>query len=121
MSQSQLDRQIKSVEITIQQAEKAIALGEAQQRLLAGTERPGDYKLVWVESFIKDGARKAVIGKANPALQSEEHQKAFVKDIDAIGAVAMHSDMIVAEGVQLRRQLEADQDTLTALNAESLV
>ena len=114
------NNKVQEVELTIEKAEHIIKVGAAQERLITGKERPGDYKLVWLDGYIEDGSRNAVIGKASPACQSPERQAAFIKDIDAIGSFVQHGNMVIMQGQQSAHALESHRETLEEVRAEAI-
>lgn len=98
---------IQEIELSIKEAQKIVDLGAAVQRLTSNR----DFKKVVMEMYFEKEAVRLVHAKANPALQGEEHQKAIIKDINAIGSFYQFLRTLEIQADMARRAVE-DGETL---------
>ena len=82
------------VEITIEDANLAIAKAETMSKLSKNPE----FKELILEGYFKEEAYNLVLYKANPANGSTENQANILRAIDAIGNVRLYLQRIIDEG-----------------------
>ena len=113
---SDTQEQIQSVEMSIEDAKKAVRRRDAILRL----EKNKDFKYLILEGFMEKHAVKQVMLKASPAMQSPEAQNMVDLQINAIGQFKQFMYNVVLMGNNAERALENDEQTLEELHAEEL-
>ena len=108
--------EVHQVEISIEQARSSIALGDALDRL----GNNADFKLVFLDNYLREEPIRLTRLKAAPAMRGEEQQKAIIKSIDGIGEIIQHLGMVEAQAEMARNALEADEATLQELYSEGI-
>ena len=110
------EHEVQQVEISIEQAKYAINIGDALARL----SNNADFKLVFLENYLREEPIRLTRLKAAPAMKSEEQQNAIVKSLDAIGELIQYLGLLEAQAEMAKSALLADEETLQALYAEGL-
>lgn len=105
---------IQAIEANIKEARKIVDFGAALERLQANK----DFKLVVKEGYFKDEAVRLVHLKAAANMQSPDHQRAIVSQMDAIGSLAQYFDTVFHKASLASKAISADEDTTTELLAE---
>lgn len=105
---------IQEVELNIEFAKERIELLNALDRLL----KNADFKLVISEGYMEKEAIRLVKALANGAILPEGKAE-IQKDIEGIGRLDQYFEAIVQIGRAQENTLNAYQDTLTELEAES--
>lgn len=108
--------QIESVNISIDQAKKQIAIMESILKLTKNR----DWKRVIDEGYFEKEAARLVILKADPSLQSDEHQNQLNKSIDAIGYFRQYLMTQIQLGRMAEKSLKEDEAVRDELLAEEL-
>ena len=110
MSKEDLER----IEVDIKTAEENIARYEALQRLKVNR----DFKEVIEEGYLKDESVQAVLSKAEPSLQGDEHQKMLDNIIIGIGYFRQYLVKLHQLGVQSKRAIESHRMTREEIMSE---
>lgn len=107
---------IQEIELSIREAQKIVDLGAAVERLANNR----DFKKVVSETYFEREAIRLVHLKANPAMQTAEHQAAIEKEMSAIGAfhqylrnLQVQAEMAkraIADGESLREEIIAESN-----------
>lgn len=106
--------QIHQVEVSIEQARKAVAMSDALRRLRDNK----DFKMIIEEGYFKDEASRLVLVKADVNMQAEEHQREIDNQISAIGYLFSHFKTLFAIGTAAKNSIAADEQTLEELYNE---
>lgn len=106
---------LESVEITIEQAKQQIDNMQALDRL----RKNKDFMELVEDGFMKDEAARLVLALAEPALQTEEHQKQLYKMVDAVGYFRQYLNKIYQFGHIAEGALKSHEDTRNELMSES--
>ena len=109
MSNSQ--EQAQQIAVEIADAEKAISLLDAFERL----QQMPDFNLVIGNGYFEQESIRLVLSKANPELQNEDMQKSIMKSIDAIGEFRQYLVVLTQRGHQMRRAIaeqKAEQEAI---------
>jgi hypothetical protein len=112
MSKEDLD----SIEISIEQAKKAIARKDCLVRL----QMNPDYKELIEKGFLEAHAIRQVMLKAHPGLQVEARQKELDRQIIAIGEFQQFLIGVYTQGMQAAQALNEDEATREDLLKEGL-
>lgn len=110
------EQQLSNIQISIENAKKAIELAQALQRL---HENP-DFKAVILEDFFHEEAHRAVLLKADQAMAPPEKQKAVDDVITSIGGLYNYFGKVYRMAEMSQRAMEADQQTREELLEEQL-
>jgi hypothetical protein len=98
---------IKQLEQNIEASKKLIETNTALQRLFENR----DFKKVILENYFKDESVRLVHLKASPTMQTEQHQKAILGSMDAIGALLQYFTIIEQQARLARRSIDEDEAT----------
>jgi hypothetical protein len=109
-------QEIKSLELNINQAKTMIEQGAALARL----RNNRDFKLIIGNGYFELEAVRLVHLKADPSMQTKEHQEAVIKQIDAIGSLNMFFHSVNHRATVAQRAVEADEETLSELLVEEI-
>jgi hypothetical protein len=112
----QAQQELEQIEISIEQAREKIALAEAVTRL----RNNADFKLVFVETYLKRNALWLVEAKANPEKQDELNQTFIEKQLNAIGQLSQYLQYVAAEGFAASAQIDADEREREVILREAL-
>lgn len=107
---SQLENDINQVELSIEVAEEVIKKGKQAEALA----KIKDFKEIILDGYFVDEAARLVHYVSHPTT-SEEDRKQALRDIDGIGSLKRHLNMLVTFGKQAQEALEADKNTLEEL------
>jgi len=110
------EQQLHQVEISLQNATKAIELGDALERL----HKNSDFKKVILEDFFKEEASRAVMLKSDSNMLGEEQQITVDNIITSIGGLYQYFAKIYRIADMSIRALEANQQTREELLKEGL-
>lgn len=113
MTQSAIDQ----LDLDTQNWRKLVDLGRSLERLRSNR----DFKKLIMEDYLTQEAVRLVHLKASPAMNSDRHQQAINKDIDAIGTFAEFLRKIEADALRALQDIddaEATRDELLAEGAE---
>ena len=99
---SQQDIDTRTIEVTIEQLEEAIAMQDALEQL----EQNVFYKKVIAEGYLKDNAVRLVHLKGASAMSDKSHQEGIIKQLDGIGSLSEHLRAIVNMGNIARKRLD---------------
>jgi hypothetical protein len=107
---------LKQVEISIDNAKKAMDLAEALKRL---HDNP-DFKAVILEDYFHEEAHRAVLLKADQHMMTPEKQQMIDDVITSIGGLYNYFGKIYRMAEMSARALEADQGTRQELLEEEM-
>jgi len=110
------EEQLHKIEISLENAKKAIEIANALQRLHANP----DFKTVILEDFFKGEASRSVMLKSDPSMASIEKQKNVDDIITSIGGLYNYFGKVYRLGDMSIRALEADQNTKEEILEEQL-
>jgi len=110
------ENQLHQVEISIENAEKAIELAKALKRL----HDNADFKTVILEDFFHEEAHRAVLLKADEAMAPPEKQKQVDDVITTIGGLYNYFGKIYQMANMSARALAAHQETREEILEEQL-
>lgn len=113
---SETQRQIETLEISIEQAKEAIKEMQAVYRL---TKNP-DFKAIVEKGYFENNASRLVLLRADPSMQNDTDQKQILKDIDGIGSFRQYLSTIIHFGRIAEESVKADEITREELLAEEL-
>ena len=108
--------QLKQVEVSMENAKKAIDLAQALKRL---HDNP-DFQVVILEDYFHEEAHRAVLLKADQAMMTPEKQQMIDDVITSIGGLYNYFGKIYRMADMSARALEADQDTHQELLEEEM-
>lgn len=110
---SELQKQIQEVEVSIEEARKTVAFGEAIRRLEANK----DFQKVVHEGYYKEEASRLALFSASPAIDDKTRADAL-RSVQAIGEFHgyLRSQLMLAE--QMEYAIEQSSETLDELRAE---
>ena len=106
--------EIKAIESSIKQAKSLVELGTALDRLRSNS----DFKKIVGEGYFEAEAIRLVHLKADPKMQTEQHQADILKQMDSIGALNQFMQTKLHIARLALRSLEADKETRDELLAE---
>jgi len=107
---------LKLVELSIEQANEAIALAEALKRL----HKNKDFKLLITEGYFKEESARVVILRADPEMASDEGQKQVNDIITSIGGLYAYFHKVFYMGNQAHKSLLEDENERNLLLGEQL-
>ena len=110
------EEQLHKIEISLDNAKKAIELANALQRL---HDNP-DFKLLILEDYLKAEASRSVMLKSDPSMATPEKQKNVDDIITSIGGLYNYFGKVYRIGEMSVRALEADQNTKEEILEEQL-
>lgn len=110
------EEQIENIEISIEQAKKAI---DSMNSLLKLTKNK-DFKKVINEGYFEKEASRLVLLKADPSMQSPEDQRLIENSIIAIGFLRQYFSAVIQMGRMAERTLASDESTREELLSETL-
>lgn len=113
---NQTEQSINAIEISMDNARKAIELAKALQRL----HDNADFKAVILQDYFHEEAHRAVMLKSDPEMFTEEKQKAVDDVVTSIGGLYNYFGKIYRMADMALRSLEADQETHGELLQEQL-
>lgn len=108
--------QLEQVEISIEEAKKAIAL---KNTLIKLSHNP-DFETLIYKGYFEDESVRLVMGKANPVMDTSDKQADIIKRIDAIGMLQQYFQAIVMRGDQMERSLADNEQTREEILAEDI-
>lgn len=111
-----MSEELENLEITIEQAKRAIARRDAYVRL----QKNEDFKMLIEKGFLESHAVRQVMLKAHPSLQEEKQQKMFDNQITAVGGFKQFLVSVFTEGMNAEQSLQADEATREEILAEEL-
>ncbi|NQY57845.1 MAG: hypothetical protein HRT86_15435 [Ilumatobacteraceae bacterium] len=111
---SELQNEIKSIEVHMKDAIEKVQLGDD----LAALMKNRAFKRLITERYFKDEPARLVMLKACPNAQSDDVQKEIEKDITAIGGLFQFFCAIEGEANAMRHAIESDKQMIEALEAE---
>lgn len=110
-----IEQDIKRVEISLEQAQKAVAKGEALERLYNNK----DFKEIILDGYFKDEASRLVLLKGDLNL-TDEAERHCDKMINGVGCLRGYFQMVNHFADQAEGAIEADQETREQLLQEQL-
>lgn len=110
-----IEQQIEQVEISLENAKKAIHKMETLDRLY----RNKDFQEVILEGYFKDEASRLVLLKGDVNIMDDQ-ERHCEKMINGIGCLRAYFQMVNHFGTQAEKAMEDDQATREELLAEQL-
>jgi len=107
---------LEMIEISIEDAKKAIARKDALSRL----QNNKDFQDLIEKGFMEKHAIRQVMLKSHPATQNEAAQKMLDQQITAIGSFKQYLLNVYSEGMNAESALENDEATREELLKEDL-
>ena len=105
---------LSSLESSIKQSQDDIQFGQALERLRSNR----DFNTVINKGYFEAEAIRLVHLKADPKMQTEQHQVDILKQMDSIGALNQFMQTKLHIARLALRSLEADKETRDELLAE---
>jgi len=110
------ENQLEQVELGIKEAEEMIELADSLQRL----HNNKDFKIVITNGYFVEEARRAVLLKSDPEMQSNEHQKQVDNIILSVGGLYAYFNKTYQMGNMAQRSLEDNEQTRSEILQEQL-
>lgn len=107
---------LEAIEISIEQARKAIARKDAFVRL----QNNLDFQEIIEKGFMEQHAVRQIMLKAHPSMQGEAQQKLLDQQICAIGGFKQFLIGVYTEGMNAAQALSEDENTREELLREDL-
>jgi len=111
------EEQLNRIQISIENAKKAIELAQALQRL---HDNP-DFKAVILEDYFHEEAHRAVLLKSDGSMTEPEKQKTVDNVITSIGGLYNYFGKVYRMAEMSARAIEADQQTRQEILEEQLL
>ena len=105
---------VREIQVSIEEARETVALNDALERL----NQNADFRKVILDDYFKDNAIRLVELKAAPQAQAEQVQANIMRDIDAIGALKQHFNMLRVMAEQAKASIDDSQETLNDMAEE---
>lgn len=113
MSQ-ETDQDIESINLTIEQAQHSVALGQALGRL----QQNPDFKALIVDDFLREQPIRLGHLMCDPSMQSKEQQKNIVADIKAIGNFHTYLNLTFRRAQMAAEAIRVNEDELDEIYKE---
>ncbi len=110
------EAQIVQVELEIEQAQEALELGKALDRL----QNNNDFNKLINEQFLREEAIRLVGLKADPAMQSPEAKEAINNQQLAISGLLAYFRKVFAMADQAERAIDSAEEALEELRIENI-
>ena len=110
------NEQLEQIEISIEQAQEAVAYRKALSNLLSNK----NFEKIISKGYFESEASRLVLLKADPSMSADSDQSLILKSIDSIGFLRQYFTTIMQLGRMAERSIEADQTTREELLAEEL-
>ena len=107
---------INTIEISVEQAKKDVAIMKAVHNLGAHP----DFVNVVIKGYFETEAHRLVMLKAEPAMQSDEMQKSIIKSMDAIGSFRQYMIARIHEGRMAEKAIIENQETIDSMREEDM-
>jgi len=111
---SNTEQQLASIEITLEQAQAAVAARKALQTL---TKNP-EFKELVLEGYFEKEASRVVLLRADPSMQDELNQKDLDNQIVAIGYLRQYLSGIMIKGRTAEKAIQDCNETREEILAE---
>ena len=118
LDQMEAEAEVESMNITIQQAQRHVQLGDALIRL---QENP-DFKLLIMGDYLNDQTARLGHLLSDPTMQSKKQRRAIIKEIEAIGLLLsflQHTDRKAAMAKESIHVNEAEIQAMNEAQAEA--
>lgn len=106
---------LHEVEMTIEDAQRNIDKMNALLRLRDNR----DFKLLIDRGYFEEEAARLVLARAEPGLQTEEHQVMLDKMIDSVGYLRQYFNKIYQFGQHSQQAIEEHRETRDEIMAEA--
>lgn len=113
---NEIERQMREVEVTLEQCEEQIAQAEALERL----HKNADFKKVILEDYFEKNAIRTVMMKSAAGHSTPEKQQDLDNVLIGIGQLGQYFHKIFAFGEGAVRAMEEHKNTREELLAEDL-
>lgn len=113
---NEVEQNLEQIAISVEEAKKTVALGEALQRL----HDNADFKEVILSGYFQEEAQRSVMLKADINFQGTDNQKQIDDIITGIGMLGQYFHKIFTLGEQAYQSLVADEHTREELLQEQL-
>jgi len=110
------EHDLQVVEVSIEQAKKAIKLGDSVDRLL----KSRDFKAVITEGYFEQEAIRLVHAKAHPEMDNPNSQASIIGQMDSIGHLYAHLNLLRGLAQQARKSMNEYENTREEILAESV-
>lgn len=114
---SEIDRQIREVELSIEEARAAVELRDALERLRENR----DYKLVVEKGYFIDEPARMVMLRSEPHMQEDGQLQYLARALDGVGFYRQYERKIVQMGNMSEQAIRDNETTRQELLAEDLV
>lgn len=108
------DSQINEIEVSIERAKEMIERSESLNWLLNNKQ----FNDVILKGYFEKEACRLVLSKAEPILQTDEHQRDIIKSIDGIGSLRSYFTTTFHSGDMARKSIADDRVTREELEKE---
>ena len=116
MTDAQEEVSIQEIELQMEAYKEAIDRADALQRL----QQNPDFKLIIEEGLFEKKPAQLVSLKAAPGQQDPESQARIIKDMDSIGFLQQHFNMIFAFGNAAHEALDQAREAVAEMEQEGL-
>ncbi len=113
---TETDQEIKALEITLEQAKKKVAFGEAFDRL----RNNADFKSLILTEYLQDYAVNLVHNKASYGMQDDKNQAFINGQLMGIGQLEQFLRYVSSEAAQAAQAIVADSDTMDEIRGEAV-
>ena len=110
------EQELEIIEISIEQARQTVDTLNSLKRLTTNK----DFISIIHEGYFEKEASRLVLVKAEPSMQTAEHQTMLLKQIDAVGYLRQYLSTIMQLGYTAMRSLDDDEKTREELLAEQV-
>lgn len=108
--------EIEQLEHSIQDAKQLVDLGNALERLLHNR----DFKTLVLEGYFEREAIRLVHLKADPGMQTAQHQASIVSQMDAIGSFSAYLNEIRRQAMIAGKHIEESEEVLEEIRKGEL-
>lgn len=105
---------IQAIDANINEAKKIADVGESLERLRLNR----DFKKVIMEGYFEKEAIRLVHLKADPNMQTPDHQKSIIAQMDAIGSLNQYFHAVYQQANIARKAIVSDEEARDELLAE---
>tara|TARA_R110002167_G_scaffold68570_1_gene193606 strand:+ start:86 stop:427 length:342 start_codon:yes stop_codon:yes gene_type:complete len=106
----------ETIELTIEQARNLIKRGESLKKLYSNK----DFKNVILEDYFKENAIRLVHLRSDPNCQNDEIQGNILREMDGVGSLKKHFNVILALASRAEQDLAAAEEAREEIAAEEL-
>ena len=111
-----MNNDLHEIQLTIEQCERAIEDLQALERL----RKNPDFQRLIEKGYLEDEAARLVLTRAEPTMQSSEHQKVLNRMMHGVGYFRQYLHKIYQFGNQAEMSLEAHRQTRNEIMEEGM-